>query len=147
LRNPNELTRLIADLYDPASPDYHHYLTPAQFSAQPMLAALPADLTPLLRLVCEDYLPYLDANERALEAWARRFSWHSRGVDFNTPVHRYRVWCLQQLRRHYRALNDDARQRVDAWLQSCSPALGFFAISLLQRSAGPVVRALQNEKT
>ena len=34
LRNPDALTRLLADIYDPASPNYHQYLTPAQFTEQ-----------------------------------------------------------------------------------------------------------------
>jgi len=32
LRHAAELTNLLQNLYDPASPDYHHYLTPAQFA-------------------------------------------------------------------------------------------------------------------
>ena len=34
LRNSGALANFLQRLYDPASPDYHHYLTPAQFSAQ-----------------------------------------------------------------------------------------------------------------
>ncbi len=33
LRNKQTLTRLIARIYDPADPSYHHYLTPSQFAA------------------------------------------------------------------------------------------------------------------
>ena len=32
LRNREALTNLLRDLYDPASPQYHHYLTPEQFA-------------------------------------------------------------------------------------------------------------------
>jgi hypothetical protein len=32
LRNKAELTNLLQSIYDPASPAYHHYLTPAQFA-------------------------------------------------------------------------------------------------------------------
>ena len=32
LRNPEKLKILLQDLYDPASPNYHQYLTPAQFT-------------------------------------------------------------------------------------------------------------------
>jgi len=32
LRNKEGLTNLLQRVYDPASPDYHHYLTPAQFA-------------------------------------------------------------------------------------------------------------------
>lgn len=31
-RNQNELTQLLRDLYNPASPGFHHYLTPRQFA-------------------------------------------------------------------------------------------------------------------
>ncbi len=34
LRNQAALSDLIKQIYDPASPQYHHYLTPAQFAAQ-----------------------------------------------------------------------------------------------------------------
>src|ERR1700735_5502274 len=34
LRNRAELTRLLADQQDPASPDYHRWLTPDQFAAR-----------------------------------------------------------------------------------------------------------------
>ena len=34
LRNQEALTNLLEQLYDPASPNYHHYLTPEQFTAQ-----------------------------------------------------------------------------------------------------------------
>ena len=32
LRNTQELTNLLRDIYDPKSTNYHHYLTPAQFT-------------------------------------------------------------------------------------------------------------------
>jgi uncharacterized repeat protein (TIGR03803 family) len=34
LRNRDRLARLLADIYDPASPNYRHFLTPDQFAAQ-----------------------------------------------------------------------------------------------------------------
>ena len=33
LRNQEALTNLLAQIYDPASTNYHHYLTPEQFTA------------------------------------------------------------------------------------------------------------------
>jgi glutathione S-transferase len=111
-------------------------LTPEQFNGQPMPDTLACGFEPLLRLVCQDYLPYLDGNERALEVGARSLSWQSKGVVFNTPVHHYRVWCLQQLRQRYQALDRAARERVDAALRISSAESGAFAVSLLQRTAG-----------
>src|ERR1039457_5574136 len=34
LRNQEALTNLLQQIYDPASPNYRHYLTPEQFTAQ-----------------------------------------------------------------------------------------------------------------
>ncbi len=34
LRNQTELSNLLSQIYDPASPNYHHYLTPEQFTAE-----------------------------------------------------------------------------------------------------------------
>ena len=34
LRHPEELQRLLGQIYDPASPNYHHYLTPEKFAEQ-----------------------------------------------------------------------------------------------------------------
>jgi uncharacterized repeat protein (TIGR01451 family) len=34
LRNTEALTNLLKDIYDPASPNYHHFLTPDEFTAQ-----------------------------------------------------------------------------------------------------------------
>jgi subtilase family serine protease len=34
LRNQEALTNLLREIYDPASPNYHHYLTPEQFTEQ-----------------------------------------------------------------------------------------------------------------
>ncbi len=34
LRNQEALTNLLQQIYDPASTNYHHYLTPEQFTAQ-----------------------------------------------------------------------------------------------------------------
>ena len=34
LRNQEELTNLLQQIYDPTSPNYHHYLTPEEFTAR-----------------------------------------------------------------------------------------------------------------
>ena len=34
LRNPEALSNLLQQIYDPASPNYHHYLTPSEFAEQ-----------------------------------------------------------------------------------------------------------------
>ena len=117
-------------------------IRPEQFERQSLPSTLPQGLDRMICLVCEDYLPYLDANERALEAHKHRVSWPCKGVVFNTPVNRYRVWCLQRLRKRYQALDSAARSRVDDWLHASNPALGDLAVGLLRRSAGPVAHVI-----
>ncbi len=34
LRNPEELSAMLVDVYDPASANFHHYLTPEEFTAR-----------------------------------------------------------------------------------------------------------------
>ncbi len=46
LRNRDALTNLLRQLYDPASPAYHHYLSPAEFTAQ--FGPTPADYEALI---------------------------------------------------------------------------------------------------
>jgi len=117
-------------------------LKPEQFERQTLHSTLPQGVDRMICLVCEDYLPYLDANERALEAQAKRVSWHCKGVVFNTPVNRYRAWCLQQLRKRYLALDSAARSCVDDWLHAGSPAPGGLAVGLLRSSPGPEARVI-----
>jgi len=46
LRHAGELTKLLASLYDPAGPEFHHYLTPGQFAAR--FSPAPADYAAVL---------------------------------------------------------------------------------------------------
>ena len=112
-------------------------LTPDQFVDRSMPATLPSGLDRLLCLTCEDYLPYLDANERAFEAGALQVSWHSRTIEFSTAVNPYRVWCLQQLRRQFQTMDGAGRAQVEAWLLSFGAGGGRSAIRLLRQAVGP----------
>ncbi|HSY19799.1 MAG TPA: protease pro-enzyme activation domain-containing protein [Candidatus Acidoferrales bacterium] len=47
LRNAASLTNLLRDLYDPTSPQFHHYLTPAEFTAR--FGPTPADYAAVQR--------------------------------------------------------------------------------------------------
>ncbi len=96
----------------------------------------------LLCLACEDYLPYLDANEKAFEAGTLHVSWQSKNIEFSTAVNPYRVWCLQQLRRHYQTMDGAGRAQVEAWLLSFGGAGGRMAASLLRQAVGPKALAL-----
>jgi len=117
-------------------------LTPDQFVDQSMPATLAGGLDRLLCLVCEDYLPYLDANEKAFEAGARQVSWQSRNIEFSTAVNPYRVWCLQQLRSQLKSMDGAARAQVEVWLTSFGGASGRMAVSLFRQAVGPMALAL-----
>ncbi len=117
-------------------------LTPDQFVDQSMPATLAGGLDRLLCLACEDYLPYLEANEKAFEAGALQVSWQSRNVEFSTAVNPYRVWCLQQLRSQFQSMDGAARAQVEVWLPSFGGASGRMAVSLLRQAVGPMALAL-----
>jgi len=75
-----------------------------------LASGIPAAWSPILREVGEAYLPYLSANAEAWKAHARRFNVTIQGTCYcGLPVSRYRVWCLEELRRHFDALSGDAR--------------------------------------
>jgi len=63
------------------------------------------DRTPLvevlLRICAEVYLPFLEANERALQAGETGFSVKLRTTQFSQPAYRYQQKCLRWLREKY----------------------------------------------
>lgn len=70
--------------------------------------------TPLLDRIANDYLPYLKANAEAFRDGERRFDFVGKNHSFRrTKTTFYRVWCLEILQRHYRALNARDKARVD----------------------------------
>lgn len=91
-------------------------LQPAQFATLPMPTTLPAGLESLLAMLCQDYLPYLNANEQAVDRGAKRVHWQHRGVRFDTPGNPYQRHCWQRLRWRYQSLTEAQRTQVDAWL-------------------------------
>jgi hypothetical protein len=70
-----------------------------------LVSELPEDLNPILRDVGEVYLPYLNANAEAWQQGLARFDTVVQGVQYRSvPVSQYRVWCLEQLQQHARAV-------------------------------------------
>jgi len=90
--------------------------TPQPDSA-PLLADVDAPLAVLLREVCETHLVQLRENARAFAQGATHFAQTVQGCRYERlPVSRYRVWCLEELRRHWRALDAPTQSRVRAHL-------------------------------
>ncbi len=84
-----------------------------------LLVQTPDDWGPILDTIGSGYLPYLCANAEAWKAGRSHFD-----VDIEDAPYRhirtapYRVWCLEELRRHFNALSDPeqatARTRLEA---------------------------------
>ena len=68
---------------------------------------VPEDIRELLRHVARGYLPYLNANVDAIRSGASRFTSAVDGVTYRgARSSQYRVWCLDELRKHYRCSAD-----------------------------------------
>lgn len=70
-------------------------------------------LTPLLREICETHLVQLAANAEAFSSGAPSFEMTVQGCAYTgMPVSRYRVYCLEELRRAFEALTPDQQAEV-----------------------------------
>lgn len=78
---------------------------------------VPEDAAPLLRESCETHLVQLAANARAFGAGAAHFAMEVQGCKYRrVPTSRYRVWCLEQLRLGFAALDRQQQAQVKAFL-------------------------------
>ncbi len=71
----------------------------------------------LLRLAGEAYLPFLLANEAALESGADRVQIEAHGLTYEGAPFKYQRRCLDELRAGYAALSDEARRTLDPILE------------------------------
>lgn len=78
------------------------------------------EIQPLIEIVCQEFLPYMQANEDAVLAQEKHFKFNSKGTAFKLPTQRYRAWRYQRLRQRYQLLD---RQTQD-YLNTCLPELG-----------------------
>jgi subtilase family serine protease len=67
LRNAAALTNLLRDIYDPASPQFHHYLTPAAFAER--FGPTPADYAAVTRFARTNGFTVVAGRRR----WSGRF--------------------------------------------------------------------------
>ena len=91
-------------------------MKPQRFSSAPQIEKIPDDLTALLEPVVSVYLPYLLANEAAVLAGQEQLSYEAMGTGWVEPAKPYRLWCLDQLRKKYHALDESACTLVTAAL-------------------------------
>lgn len=90
----------------------------AKDQAQPeFVAKIPDEAAPLLKEICETHLVQLAANAEAFDDNKERFDMTVQGCDYrDIAVSKYRVWCLEELRRRFDLLSDDQQKSVKALL-------------------------------
>jgi hypothetical protein len=91
----------------------------------PATAPLPPAATALLRLAGDVYLPFLEANAKAIDAGEKTFSFTALGLPYSQGTFKYQLKCLQWLRDEAQALSGESRDRTYAILKdtSCFDAL------------------------
>ena len=81
--------------------------------AEALVSAIDPPLTALLVEACETHLVQLRENAQAFERGESYFAQEVQGCRYQRlPVSRYRVWCLEELRKHWRALGEPAQVAV-----------------------------------
>jgi hypothetical protein len=84
-----------------------------------LLGHVPDDWGPILDSIGSAYLRYLCANAEAWKTGQSHFDVDIEGAPYrHIRTARYRVWCLEELRRHFDELSEsqqrDARARLEA---------------------------------
>ncbi len=84
-----------------------------------LLEAVPDDWGPILDSIGSAYLPYLCANAEAWKEGRSHFDVDIEGAPYRKiRTARYRVWCLEELRRHFEELPEASQPEVRARLES-----------------------------
>ena len=87
---------------------------------------IPSAVEDLLRLAGETYLPFLIANDRAIDGNDRKVSLQLLGVPYNQAPFRYQAKCLHWLKTEFASLVGDERDFAVDLLQKtgCGEAFG-----------------------
>ena len=80
---------------------------------------VPDDWSPILDSIGSAYLPHLCANAESWKKQQSRFDVAIEGVPYRQlRTSRYRVWCLEELRRHFNELPDSQQPAVRTRLEA-----------------------------
>ena len=97
----------------------------------PLLGSVPADWGPILDSVGTGYLPYLCANADAWKSAQANFDVTIEGAPYrNIRTSFYRVWCLEELRRHYDELPEDRKSEARGILEAHGCWQGLWQVTL-----------------
>jgi glutathione S-transferase len=111
------------------APNVAHWVTrlwkmrPADLDGTSPISSTPDDLGFFFAMVAHDYLPYLEANLRAVAAGEKNVNYRAQGVEWQIPAAPYRAECLNGLRRRFAALDGDAARRVSDFLPESARAI------------------------
>ncbi len=84
-----------------------------------LLRELPGDWHPVLERIGAAYLPYLCANAEAWKAGRSHFDVDIEGAPYRRiRTAPYRVWCLEELRRHFAELGEGPQAQVRGVLEA-----------------------------
>ena len=84
-----------------------------------LLGHVPDDWGPILSSIGSAYLPYLSANAEAWKAGKSHFDVDIEGAPYrNIRTARYRVWCMEELRRHFDELTEPQQQECRVRLEA-----------------------------
>ncbi len=84
-----------------------------------LLGHVPDDWGQILDSIGSAYLPYLCANAEAWKAGQSHFDVDIEGAPYRgIRTARYRVWCLEELRRHFEVLSEPHQREVRARLEA-----------------------------
>ena len=82
-----------------------------------LVATIDGPVAALLAEICATHLAQLRQNADAWTNGIGRYDQRIQDCDYrNVPTSRYRVWCLEELRREWAALDDDARAGLRPYL-------------------------------
>ena len=83
-----------------------------------LVQGIPDDIRALLQHMARGYLPYLNANVEAVRRGDSRFTATVDGVTYHgARSSQYRVWCLDELRRHYREIEKSDSVELETLLR------------------------------
>lgn len=85
--------------------------------AASFVSSVPEDTNDMLQEISETHLEQLKCNALAFAAGQKQFEMNIQGCQYRKlPVSRYRVWCLEQLRRAFSSLSEDDQREVKSLL-------------------------------
>ncbi|MGB0920066.1 MAG: glutathione S-transferase [Alphaproteobacteria bacterium] len=89
---------------------------PSDFENRPLPEEVPDDLAPILNHIAQVYLPYLQANAKAVAAGEKYTRYEGDGAQWKEFAKPFRLWCLSDMQNQFAALDDAEQQKARAML-------------------------------